>query len=576
MAGRIPQPFIDEIIARADLVELIGTRVELKKAGREFKGLCPFHGEKTPSFTVSPDKGFFHCFGCGAHGTALGFLMDYDNLSFVEAVEALAETVGLEVPREQSSEPRERHSEILSLLAEADQLFRGKLKESVEAIEYLKYRGLDGATAARFGIGFAPDAWDTLLSELGRNDNGALLMKAGLVIENERGRRYDRFRNRITFPIRDHRGRVIGFGGRALGDGEPKYLNSPETAVFHKGQALYGLYEARQSRANLDRILVVEGYLDVASLAQHGIPYAVATLGTATTKDHLTRLARLASRVVFCFDGDRAGRAAAWRAMETALPQARGTTEFGFLFLPDGEDPDSLVRKEGAGAFERRLQNAESLATFLVSELASDIDGTTVDGRARLAERAKPMLARVPVGVYRDLLLEALGQAVGLSPARLATLLTSGTEAPRPTRGASSRPMPLAGRSSLIRQAIALVLHFPASSDGLDPAPLRALDQPGAQLLARLLETIHESPHITTAGLLERFRNDPEGQHLGRLLKPPQDSEGASRAVLKDCLARIESDYKRQRLAELTALGADMSPDEKQEYQELVAGPGEL
>ena len=579
MSGRIPKPFIDELIARADIAEIIAARVELKRAGREFKALCPFHGEKTPSFTISPEKGFFHCFGCGAHGTALGFLMDYENLSFVEAVEALAEIVGLEVPREAGpAEPRERYAELFAVLAEADQIFRQRLKESPAAIDYLKFRGIDGPTAARFSMGFAPDAWDTLRSALGGSDEGQLLLQAGLLIENENGRRYDRFRNRIMFPIRDHRGRIIGFGGRALGDGEPKYLNSPETPVFHKGQALYGLYEARQSRTNLNRLVVVEGYLDVASLAQHGIPYAVATQGTATTKDHVLKLTRLASRVVFCFDGDRAGRAAAWRAMETVLPHARGNAEFSFLFLPDGEDPDSLVRQEGAGAFEQRLDQADSLATFLVKELAAQVDSRTVDGRARLAELARPLVARVPEGVYRDLLLEALAESVGLSPPRLAQLLARGVAGQSQAEGTKpAQTVTLAGRSGLIRQAISLVLHYPTTAQQVDPASLTGIDQPGAGLLRGLLETAQENPKITSAGLLERFRDDAEGRHLGKLMsRPPQDDAEMAAQILADGVARIVSGYRRDRLAELTTRGQHLSPEEKQEYQLLSASPGEL
>ena len=351
MAGRIPKAFIDELIARADIVEVVGARVALKRAGSNYKGLCPFHGEKTPSFTVSPSKGFYHCFGCSAHGTAIGFLMAYDNLEFPEAVEALAEMMGLEVPRENTGVPerKDENDELYALLREADQIYRAALRSSDTAIAYLKKRGIDGPTAGRFGIGYAPNAWDTVLRALGTSEPRiAKLVQAGLVVTNDSGRRYDRFRDRIMFPIRNARGQVIGFGGRVLDSGEPKYLNSPETPVFRKGHELYGLFEAKQNPGRPKQMIVVEGYLDVASLVQHGVENVVATLGTATTTENLRRLTRLTDRIMFCFDGDRAGRAAAWRALETALPYGGGTLELKFLLLPEGDDPDSFVRSQGA------------------------------------------------------------------------------------------------------------------------------------------------------------------------------------------------------------------------------------
>ena len=576
MAGRIPEAFIDELIARADIAEVIGARVELKRAGREFKALCPFHGEKTPSFTIVPSKGFYHCFGCGAHGTALGFIMDYENLGFVEAVENLADLVGLEVPREATPEPaRERYASIFSALAQADQIFRAALKQHAPAADYLKARGVDGATAAKFGMGFAADRWDQLLTELGGTDNGDVLLAAGLVIENDKGRRYDRFRNRLMFPIRDHRGRVIGFGGRVMGDGEPKYLNSPETAVFHKGQALYGLYEARQSRADLSRIVVVEGYMDVASLAQHGIPYAVATLGTATTKEHLLRLTRLATEIVFCFDGDRAGRKAAWRALETTLPQTGANAQFAFLFLPDGEDPDSIVRTEGAAAFENRIDAAQPLSDFFVEGLAAQVDRDSADGRARLATLAQPLLQRVPDGVFKALLLDTLAEAVGLSSERLTALMLPGGGNPS-ERIESPRPMPLAGRTTLVRQAIGLVLHYPNQAAEVQPPEgLRsATGVAGVSLLLRLLETAHLNPNISPAALVERFRDDSEGRHLNKLiLAAPQEDEHIAAKVLEDCLGRIVDVYQRQRLQALTALPA-RTPEQLEEYQRLITSRG--
>src|SRR6185503_17803406 len=434
MAGRIPKAFIDELIARADIVEVVGARVALKRAGSNYKGLCPFHGEKTPSFTVSPSKGFYHCFGCSAHGNAIGFLMAYDNLEFPEAVEALAEMMGLEVPRENTGQPehKEENEELYALLREADQIYRAALRSSETAIAYVKKRGIDGPTAGRFGIGYAPNAWDTTLRALGTSEERiAKLVQAGLVVTNDTGRRYDRFRDRIMFPIRNARGQVIGFGGRVLDSGEPKYLNSPETPVFRKGHELYGLFEAKQNPGRPKQIIVVEGYLDVASLVQHGIENVVATLGTATTTENLRRLTRLTEKILFCFDGDRAGRAAAWRALETALPYGGGTLELKFLLLPEGDDPDSFVRTNGADAFRALADKAAPLSDFLVNELSARVDMGSVDGRSRFQAIAKPLLKRLPEGTYRAAVMDAFATALRLKPDVLDELMSDGKEPPR-------------------------------------------------------------------------------------------------------------------------------------------------
>ena len=543
--GRIPQPFIDELLARADVVEVVGARVSLKRAGSNYKGLCPFHGEKTPSFTVSPSKGFYHCFGCGEHGSALGFLMSYDGLSFPEAVEALAESLGMEVPRE--TEPataqRSENDELLELLREADQIYRAELRKHPHAIEYLKRRGIDGATAGRFALGYAPNAWDTLLKALGGSDHRVrLLVQAGLLSQNDQGRRYDRFRDRITFPIRNMRGQVIGFGGRILQTGEPKYLNSPETPVFHKREALYGLYEARDERRP-QAILVVEGYMDVASLAQHGVEPTVATLGTATTPEHVRRLTRLAPRVVFCFDGDRAGRAAAWRAMETALPFAGGSVELKFLLLPEGEDPDSLVRKDGPEAFRSRLEDALPLSKFVVGELAGRVDLGTADGRAQATALAKPLLERLPEGVYRELLTAELAAAVGLPAERFAKLLAARpaapTGAPRPQR---ARP-----KSTRLRKMIMLALHYPAAAATVDPAGLEEVEGAGPALLAEVLEVARSNPNLTAAAMVERFREHALAPHLHELLAvTPLDEAEAAAAVLADGVRLIVEEHRRR------------------------------
>lgn len=531
--ARIPQAFIDELIARADVLDVVGTRVSLKKAGSNYKGLCPFHGEKTPSFTVSQEKGFYHCFGCGAHGTALGFLMEHDNLSFPEAVEALADMLGLEVPQEAAEAPRGELERLFEVLNETGQIYRRMLRQHTPAIDYLKARGIDGGTAARFGIGYAPDAWDTVLKSFG-NDAADTLVAAGLVIENEQGRRYDRFRDRIMFPIRDTRGRIIGFGGRVLGSGEPKYLNSPETPVFHKGQALYGLHEARQPGARPEQAVIVEGYMDVVALAQHGIVPAVATLGTATTNEHIRRLTRLCQRIVFCFDGDRAGREAAWRALQTALPHGGGNVEIKFLLLPEGDDPDTFVRRAGADEFRTRIDAAKPLSTFMIDTLKTEADLGSADGRSKLLSLARPLLARLPGGVYRELLIKELATLAELDAARLENLL----EAPA---ARARKPAAPTRKPTLIRKTITLLLHYPSAAAAIDRVDgLEQVDEPGAKLLRELLEIARANPDIKAASLVERFRQDAEGRYLTQLVaEPPLDGADAAPAVLRESLERI-------------------------------------
>ncbi|MEM7433032.1 MAG: DNA primase [Pseudomonadota bacterium] len=523
MAGLIPQDFVDDLIARADIVEVIGRRVQLKKAGREYKACCPFHDEKTPSFTVSPDKGFYHCFGCGEHGTAIGFLMNYDHMGFVEAVEALANTMGVEVPRNESDRPARRYDELFTLMSSVQTHWQTALKNAPQAIDYLKKRGIDGETARRFGIGFAPDGWSHVLDKFGTSPEAIeRLLATGLIIRKDNGKHYDRFRERIMFPIRDHRGRTIAFGGRAMGDGEPKYLNSPETVLFHKGRELYGLYEARQSLRNIERLLVVEGYMDVVALARHGIQFATATLGTATTPDHLNRLFRLTEHVLFCFDGDRAGKQAAWRALENALPELREGRQIRFVFLPDGHDPDSFVNEYGANAFLEKLDAGMALSEFLIAELASQVDMDTVDGKARLAEMAKPLVNKIPPGVYRELLIDSLADAVGISASKLNALMgkaTPGTTvgtAGGPARASRSRQSD-SGRPSIVSRAIKLVLHFPQSADKVDVERIGGFERGGVDILVDLIETVHSRPDITTAGLVERYRHHKYGGRLAEL-----------------------------------------------------------
>ncbi|MGL6289323.1 MAG: DNA primase, partial [Silanimonas sp.] len=406
MAGRIPDSFIDGLLARVDIVELIGSRVPLKRKGKEYTACCPFHDERTPSFYVSPTKAFYHCFGCGAHGTAIKFLMEYDRLEFVDAVEELAKRLGLEVPREGGGREAPREGQDLyAALDAAQKYFQRELANSDVAKRYLEKRGLDASTIETFGIGWAPDGWNGLIDALGRGDARRieLLDKAGLLSKNDSGRTYDKFRARVMFPIHDRRGRVIAFGGRVIQkDDGPKYLNSPETALFHKGRELYGLWHARQAHSKVPRLVVVEGYMDVVSLWQFGITTAVATLGTATTPEHAELLFRNAADVYFCFDGDAAGRRAAWKALESVLPRMTDGRQAFFLFLPEGEDPDTVVRAQGAAALDAALAAAQPLSEFFFAQLASDVDVGSADGKARLAERAKAYIQRIPDGEFRD------------------------------------------------------------------------------------------------------------------------------------------------------------------------------
>ena len=580
MAGLIPQDFIDDLIARADIIEVVGRRVQLKKAGREFKACCPFHDEKTPSFTVSPGKGFYHCFGCGAHGTAIGFLMEFDHMSFVEAIESLAASMGVDVPRSESDKPARRYDELFSLLDSVARHWQACLKEAPAAVEYVKQRGIDGSTAKRFGIGYAPDGWSNVLDKFGKSDEATeKLLATGLIIRKDNGQHYDRFRDRIMFPIRDARGRTIGFGGRILGDGEPKYLNSPETVLFHKGRELYGLYEARQALRSIEQLVVVEGYMDAVALARHGIDFAVATLGTATTPDHLNRLFRLTENVCFAFDGDRAGRKAAWRALENALPLIREGRQIRFMFLPEGHDPDSYVNELGTDAFLKALDEGVALSEFLIQELASQVDMNTVDGRARLAELARPLVNKVPAGVYRELLIDSLAERVGLTAAKLEKTLggsaTSGQRAQIPSgvRKSRGRRHAAAGQPSVIRHSITLVLNEPQSCLQLDIEKLAGLKRPGAELLRVLIETVQAEPNITTAGILERYRHHDEGRHLGKLVasEMPLDEEFDAAAELAECLEQLALAGRRERVDFLIEKQrvSGLSDDEKTELRQL-------
>jgi len=461
MSGMIPQSFIDDLLDRIDIVDTVDSRVKLRKTGKNYSACCPFHDEKTPSFTVSPEKQFYYCFGCGASGNALGFVMDYERLSFPEAIESLARVAGLTVPREVQSEAQVKREQerksIYSLLEKADEFYQQLLRHHPSkhmAVNYLKGRGLDGKTAKDYGVGFAAPGWDNLLKALAQNDEDKhLLIEGGMLIHHEQDKKlYDRFRHRIMFPIRDTRGRVIGFGGRVLGDDKPKYLNSPETPVFHKGQELYGLYEARLAYRDLPRLLVVEGYMDVVSLAQFGIRYGVATLGTACGEDHLDKAFKYTNEVVFCFDGDKAGRAAASRALDASLTTMADGRTVKFLFLPEGEDPDTLVRKIGPDKFETMISMAVPLEDQLFDTAAEGLNIRTMEGRATFSKRAAPMLDKLPKSVFRELMFENLATRTGLSRNILQDLILEAAKNPEPKPEPAKEPAKPTQRESIKAQ----------------------------------------------------------------------------------------------------------------------------
>jgi DNA primase len=552
MAGRIPQSFIDELLTRTDIVDVIDERVPLKKAGREYKACCPFHTEKTPSFTVSQTKQFYHCFGCGEHGTVISFLMDYEHMDFVEAVEELARRAGLEVPHEARIDkdkiPAARS--YYDLLERVSAYYQEQLRshpQAGRAIDYLKNRGLSGEVAARFKIGFAPPGWENLAAALhADSDTQKALLELGLTIQRDDGKSaYDRFRDRIQFPIHDRSGRTIGFGGRVLDNSTPKYLNSPESPVFHKGRELYGLFEARKAVRHLERILVVEGYMDVVALAQFDINYVVATLGTATTHEHLERLFRTVPEVVFCFDGDRAGREAAWRALENTLPVLRDGREARFLFLPDGEDPDSLVRKIGRETFEQRIAGAVHLSDFFFERLSGQLDLDSIDGRARLVDLARPLLAKLPDSMFHQLMVERLAELAHTASGRL-----TGRLEPRPS---SSDPAPRAparqsryDKKSAVRQSVEILLHQPSLAANLERPPfLEHCDLPGIPLLLELLDLLGSQPELNTAAILEHWRGREESRYLSRLASWAPELENPD---LQHDLQGLMLDMQRQHI----------------------------
>lgn len=573
--ARISPNFIDELLNRTDIVALIETRLPLKKAGKEFQARCPFHDEKTPSFTVSPAKQFYHCFGCGAHGTALGFVIEYDRLEFRDAVEFLAAQAGMEIPDDYRAGPdAEQQQPLLDALAQAERYYRESLRRTPAAIDYLKGRGITGDIAKHYGIGFAPPGWDAIYQHL--PDKRAAIT-AGLLIKHEdSGKTYDRFRNRVMFPIRDGRGRVIGFGGRTLGDDKAKYLNSPETPLFHKGRHLYGLYEARQALKNIAYMLVVEGYMDVVALAQHGFANAVATLGTATTAEHLQALFRVCDEVVFCFDGDTAGRRAGWRALEQSLPLMRGTRRVRFLFLPEGEDPDTLVRNEnGPQRFQDMIEHSLAASTVLLNGLAQGVDLSTADGRSRLIEKARPHIEKLPPEAFKVQLIQEIAAQSGLPAQDLERLYQ------RPVKTHQiPKPHPHAGgvRTSAVRRAMLLLMNEPRLADNVtNLEALRGAPARGSDLLAEAIEFFKSNPTYTVAVLLERWREREQSAALQRLAaQPPRGDAEHLATEFHECVQTITRESAnleyRERYDSLLARQQQgpLSSEQQQELQSLL------
>lgn len=585
MAGLIPQAFIDDLLSRSDIVDVVDKRVTLKKTGANYSALCPFHKEKSPSFSVQPERQFYYCFGCGAGGNAIGFIMSFDQVDFPEAVETLARDNGMEVPREENkaaARKQSEHAKIFEVLERANKFYQFQLRKHEKreaAITYLQDRGVSGEIARDFGIGYAPPGWDNLLSAIGGDAaEKANLLKAGLVIEREQTKNsaatdgtsstelvapqyYDRFRDRIMFPIRDSRGRTIAFGGRVLGDDKPKYLNSPETPVFHKGSELYGLYECKKSGGKFKRMLLVEGYMDVIALAQMGIRNAVATLGTATSSTHLTRLFRMVPEIVFCFDGDEAGRTAAWRALETLLPLMEDGRQVRFLFLPEGEDPDTLVRKIGKDAFNAKLEQATALEKFFYDKLSQGLDITSIEGKARLSKLARPLIGRFPQGVYGQLMLDRLTGMLGINPESLQQLQAEkpapppAQEAP-PYAGSNQRPGPQRAKASTHSlaayrkpaslKAIELLLRNPEIALHLnqDLAPLATAEDEGRKLLLSLIQLVQDDPKTETFTMLGYCYGTSLGSQLTQLLKsetitPTEGLEQEFNQILDNILTDI-------------------------------------
>ncbi len=598
MAGTIPREFIDEVLAYTDIVELIDSRVPLKRSGANHMACCPFHGEKTPSFSVSQPKQFYHCFGCGASGDAIRFLMEYEHSSFVEAIEELAQMAGLQVPKiAYSNEPQKQAPEQFELLDQVSNYYQHQLShhpKSQQVQDYVKQRGLSPEIIKTFGLGFSPPGWDNVLNVIGAGEEKKIqaLFDTGMLIKRDeqasdqahsnKSPYYDRFRERLMFPIRDRRGRTIAFGGRILGDGKPKYLNSPETRLFHKGQELYGLFELKQALRKIERVLVVEGYMDVVSLAQFEVNYSVATLGTATTAEHLQKLFRLCDEVFFCFDGDRAGRDAAWRAMNNALPAIKPGKQARFMFLPDGEDPDTLIREKGKAGFEAEMDKAMTFSEFFFDSLMQQVNMASLDGRSKLIDLSKPYLEKIHEGAFQTLMVARLSELAEIDQAGLLPLLgiTSGS-AVRSAAAASrekrfnhhSARMPQA--PSPVKKAITYLLQNPQLAENAgDPGRFASLELADISVFVQLLDLLQNDPHLTMARVLANWQNPEQHQFLiglasERLLL---SDEQAISCEFNEILQLFTRQYQQQRFTQLQRMERQQGLNklEKSEYLQLL------
>jgi len=564
----IPRNFIDDLLNRVDIVEVIDSRVPLKKKGREYWACCPFHGEKTPSFSVSASKQFYHCFGCQKSGNAIGFLMDYDHMEFVEAIESLAQSLGIEVPYEKGSapaRPAEGLEAMYQAMEQSAQYFEAQLKQTPAAIEYLKNRGISGQTAKTFAIGYAPPGWNNL------NGNEKLLVDTGMLVKKEDGKQYDRFRHRLMFPIRDRCGRTIAFGGRVINpEDNPKYLNSPESPLFHKSDEIYGLYEMKKALTNIDRIYITEGYMDVVALAEYGVKSAVATLGTAINNRQIESLFRVCKNLVFCFDGDAAGKKAAWRSLEQCLASLKEGRIARFLFLPEGQDPDSFINQHGEDAFNQQVEHASTLTEYLFENLLAECNIGTLEGRAQFLDRLRPYFAQIPLQSLKDQILAEVEHRLGQKIDGRMLRLLGEDKPPQQARGRQPEqhwtPTRLAINLLLTRPALALTT---GTHDQLTES-----DIPGVDLLLKILDRIHDEPDITTQNLLDRFKGDDHETHLYKLaaMEPPIENDESLDLMFADCLQRLQKQYidHRQKLL-ITKLqsGEALSETEKLEHKKL-------
>lgn len=575
MAGRVPSDFLQQLLGRVDLADLIGRYVALRKAGGEFKACCPFHNEKTPSFTVSPRKGFYHCFGCGAHGTAISFLMEYARYSFPDAVEELAKLTGMEVPRTgRSGAPRQDLDPLYECMEATCRFYQQALKRSGPAQAYARGRGLSDEIREEYRIGFAPPGYDNIEPKLSGKFSRELLLKAGLLSEKA-DRVYDKFRNRLMFPIRDSRGRVLGFGGRVIDDADkPKYMNSPETPLFHKGRVLYGMHELQQRRGKPKYLILTEGYMDVVSLAQAKVRNVFATLGTATTEDHIRQLGRFCRTFVFCFDGDQAGRAAGWRALENILPVLREGDEVRFAHLPEGEDPDSYIRGHGLSGWKKFIREAVPLEEYLFAHLEDGLNLKLAAGKTALVGKARPLLERVGSPVFRALMIQKLCETTGLREGQL-RLGPSGADE---TEARRARPAP-PGRPSAIRVMIRLLLEYPGLARLAPPAEeLKAIKEPGFDVFAEIVTLALKNPDVRTDGILESFRGRKMEKHLGDLMRwTPVELDGVReeedvQGEFGQGMRKFREKWIKQRMSQLYAKqdsGEALSRAEQEEQASL-------